>query len=49
MLFDKYTLNTLPLANRIVMPPMTRSRAGSGDVGPALVHRQPAAHGIHGV
>lgn len=32
MLFDKYALNTLPLANRIVMPPMTRSRAGAGDV-----------------
>ena len=26
MLFDKYALNALPLANRIVMPPMTRSR-----------------------
>lgn len=32
MLFDKYTLNGLPLTNRIVMPPMTRSRAGAGDV-----------------
>lgn len=32
MLFDNYLLNTLPLANRIVMPPMTRSRAGAGDV-----------------
>lgn len=32
MLFDKYALNTLPLQNRIVMPPMTRSRAGAGDV-----------------
>ncbi|WP_312285316.1 alkene reductase [Yokenella regensburgei] len=32
MLFDKYSLNALPLNNRIVMPPMTRSRAGAGDV-----------------
>lgn len=32
MLFNKYTLNGLPLTNRIVMPPMTRSRAGAGDV-----------------
>ncbi|MBY7220647.1 alkene reductase [Escherichia marmotae] len=32
MLFAKYALNALPLKNRIVMPPMTRSRAGAGDV-----------------
>lgn len=32
MLFDKYALNALALTNRIVMPPMTRSRAGTGDV-----------------
>lgn len=32
MLFDKYSLKTLALTNRIVMPPMTRSRAGTGDV-----------------
>ena len=32
MLFDQYTLNGLSLTNRIVMPPMTRSRAGAGDV-----------------
>ena len=32
MLFDHYALNALPLKNRIVMPPMTRSRAGAGDV-----------------
>lgn len=32
MLFDKYSLKALPLQNRIVMPPMTRSRAGVGDV-----------------
>lgn len=32
MLFDNYSLNTLALTNHIVMPPMTRSRAGAGDV-----------------
>lgn len=32
MLFDNYSLNTLALTNHIVMPPMTRSRAGTGDV-----------------
>ena len=32
MLFNQYALNDLSLANRIVMPPMTRSRAGDGDV-----------------
>ena len=32
MLFDHYSLQALPLNNRIVMPPMTRSRAGAGDV-----------------
>lgn len=32
MLFAKYALNALLLKNRIVMPPMTRSRAGAGDV-----------------
>ncbi|WP_054177549.1 alkene reductase [Trabulsiella odontotermitis] len=32
MLFDQYSLNALPLKSRIVMPPMTRSRAGAGDV-----------------
>lgn len=31
MLFQPYALNTLTLKNRIVMPPMTRSRAGAGD------------------
>lgn len=28
MLFDQYNLNGMSLSNRIVMPPMTRSRAG---------------------
>ncbi|KNC88416.1 alkene reductase [Trabulsiella odontotermitis] len=32
MLFDQYSLNALSLKSRIVMPPMTRSRAGAGDV-----------------
>lgn len=32
MLFDSYKLGQLTLPNRIVMPPMTRSRAGKGDV-----------------
>lgn len=32
MLFDKYKLGNLQLENRIVMPPMTRSRAGKGDI-----------------
>lgn len=32
MLFTSYRLGRLELPNRIVMPPMTRSRAGTGDV-----------------
>ncbi|MBU2849063.1 alkene reductase [Acidithiobacillus ferriphilus] len=32
MLFTPYRLGTLELPNRIVMPPMTRSRAGAGNV-----------------
>lgn len=31
-LFQPYQLGSLPLANRIVMAPLTRSRAGAGDV-----------------
>jgi N-ethylmaleimide reductase len=31
-LFQPYTMGSLPLANRIVMAPLTRSRAGAGDV-----------------
>ena len=31
-LFSKYNLGKMQLKNRIVMPPMTRSRAGIGDV-----------------
>lgn len=37
MLFDSYALRTLTLNNRIVMPPMTRSRAGVGEVPTALM------------
>ncbi|PZF71062.1 alkene reductase [Taibaiella soli] len=37
MLFTKYELSGLPLGNRIVMPPMTRSRASSGEVATDLM------------
>ncbi len=37
MLFTPYRLGTLELPNRIVMPPMTRSRAASGNVPTALM------------
>jgi N-ethylmaleimide reductase len=37
MLFTNYTLGGLPLKNRIVMPPMTRSRAAKGEVATALM------------
>ncbi len=36
-LFQPYTLGATPLANRIVMAPMTRNRAGAGDVPTALI------------
>lgn len=39
MLFTPYSLGPLPLANRIVMPPMTRSRAGQGNVATAEMAR----------
>ncbi len=32
MLFTSYHLGTLELSNRMVMPAMTRSRAGAGHV-----------------
>lgn len=32
MLFTPYTLGSLKLPNRIVMPPMTRARAAAGNV-----------------
>ena len=35
MLFSPYSLGPLQLANRIVMPPMTRSRAAEGNVATA--------------
>ena len=37
MLFDAYTLGTLTLPNRLVLPPMTRSRAATGDVATDLM------------
>ncbi|UXY14046.1 alkene reductase [Chitiniphilus purpureus] len=37
MLFTPYRLSGLTLPNRIVMPPMTRSRAGAGNVPTALM------------
>lgn len=37
MLFTPYRLGTLELPNRIVMPPMTRSRAADGNVPTALM------------
>lgn len=37
MLFTPYRLGNLELPNRIVMPPMTRSRAASGNVPTALM------------
>lgn len=36
-LFSSYTLGQLSLPNRIVMPPMTRSRAASGEVATKLM------------
>src|SRR5271170_1078835 len=35
-LFDSFSLGPLTLPNRIVMPPLTRSRAGEGDAPTAL-------------
>lgn len=37
MLFTPYALSTLELPNRVVMPPMTRSRAASGNVATPLM------------
>ena len=37
MLFTPYGLGALTLPNRLVMPPMTRSRAAAGDVPTALM------------
>ncbi|ACO78284.1 NADH:flavin oxidoreductase/NADH oxidase family protein [Azotobacter vinelandii CA] len=37
MLFTAYRLGNLDLPNRILMPPMTRSRAGAGNVPTALM------------
>ncbi|WP_255326154.1 alkene reductase [Sphingobium sp. EM0848] len=48
-LFDPVSLGDIALANRIVMAPMTRSRAGEGDVPTALMteyYRQRASAGL---
>lgn len=48
-LFDPVALGEIELANRIVMAPMTRSRAGDGDVPTALMaeyYRQRASAGL---
>lgn len=37
MLFDAYRLGAMNLPNRLVLPPMTRSRAGQGDVATELM------------
>ncbi|MGO2130957.1 MAG: alkene reductase [Pseudoalteromonas prydzensis] len=37
MLFSKYQLNEIQLSNRIVMPPMTRARAGEGNTATPLM------------
>ncbi|MEP1444991.1 MAG: alkene reductase [Paraglaciecola sp.] len=37
MLFSKYQLNGNQLKNRIVMPPMTRARAGTGNIATPLM------------
>jgi N-ethylmaleimide reductase len=37
MLFKSYSLGNISLKNRIVMPPMTRSRAAKGDVATDLM------------
>ncbi len=37
MLFERYSLNGLSLSNRIVMPPMTRSRAGTDGIATDLM------------
>ncbi|NVK54711.1 MAG: alkene reductase [Alteromonadaceae bacterium] len=37
MLFSQYQLNGIQLSNRIVMPPMTRARAGAGNIATPLM------------
>lgn len=49
LLFDPFSLGGLSLPNRIVMPPMTRARAGAGNVPTALMaryYRQRASAGL---
>ena len=48
-LFQAITLGELQLPNRIIMSPMTRTRAGAGDVPTdlmALYYRQRASAGL---
>ena len=48
-LFDPVQLGDIPLANRVVMAPMTRSRAGPGDAPTGLnveYYRQRASAGL---
>lgn len=46
VLFTPYKLGALDLPNRIVMPPMTRSRAAAGDVATAEYYAQRASAGL---
>ncbi len=49
MLFTPYRLGSLTLPNRIIMPPMTRSRSGPGNVPTELMaqyYAQRAAAGL---
>lgn len=49
ILFSNYTLGKLELKNRIVMPPMTRSRSAKGDIATALMatyYAQRASNGL---
>ena len=48
-LFDAYQLNSLPLNNRIVMAPMTRCRAGEGDVPTPLMAKYYAQRATAGL
>lgn len=49
ILFTKHQIGAITVANRVVMPPMTRSRAGKGDVATDLMakyYRQRASAGL---
>lgn len=49
MLFTPYNLNGIALTNRIVMPPMTRSRSESGEVATTLMARYYAQRATAGL